>query len=221
MNKPNNRTIRTIVATGSLVAIIIMGIPWVDEYLRLSREAAELVDLESQLADSQAQDLQLSRIETKLSTELDALAARSINPDKVDAVREILIEIVRAAGGRVRRLEIADGEVRPWAVENDDPRSGSMPLYGEESGFVLHTHAVELQADGSLETVRKIIAEIGSQDWLLTTKGLTTRPSGVSDSMVSLELKLVLYGLTAKQHQSDDDEFEGELARHTGVFGYR
>jgi hypothetical protein len=208
MNNRNNRATRAtraIVASGSLLAIIFIGIPWVDEYLRLRRDAAELSELETQYAENQQRTKQLERIETKLTGELETLVARSVDPTKTESVREILIEIVRQAGGRIRRLEISEDETRIWAAENDDPRNDTMPLYAEESRFVLHTHLVELQADGSLESVRQILERVSSQGWLMTTKGLMTVPTSVRESPVNLELRFLLYGLGPNEHESEED----------------
>lgn len=211
MNNRNNRATRVIVASGSLLAIVLIGIPWVDEYLRLRRDAVELTELESRLVKNQARDLQLDRIEPVMNQELNSLLARSTNPTKLNVIRESLIRVVRGAGGRLRRLEIADGKTRPWAIEEDDPRHESMPLYGEESGFVLHKHAVELHADGSLESVRQIIRDVFDQGWLMTTTGLTARPTGVKDSPVTLEIHLVLFGIGPNQEEAND-EFGADFA---------
>ena len=205
MNNPNNRATRAIVASGSLLAIIFIAIPWVDEYLRHRRDAAELIELEIKLVETEQQKQRLDRIEGNLTSELETRLASSIDPTKTEAVRERLIEFVRQAGGRIRRLDVAEGETRVWAIENDDPRMDTMPLYGEESRFVLHTHIVELQADGSLESVRQILSSVSNQGWLMTTKGLTMVPTSVRESPVNLELRLVLYGLGPNEREPEED----------------
>ena len=160
MNNPNNRATRAIVASGSLLAIIFIAIPWVDEYLDLRRGAAQLGELEIEFVEAQQREKQMDRLGAKLTGELDRLLAISFDPSKTEEVRETLIEIVRQSGGRLRRLEIAEGETRPWKIENDDPTSEITQLDGEESRFILHTHQVELQADGSLESIRQILSSV-------------------------------------------------------------
>ena len=205
MNNPNNRATRAIVASGSLLAIIFIAVPWVDEYVDLRRAAAELGELEIKFVETQQREKQMDRIEAKLTGELERLLAHSFDPSKTEAVREALIEIVRQSGGRLRRLEIAEGETRPWKIENDDPRSETTQLDGEESRFVLHTHQVELQVDGSLESVRQILSSVANQGWLMTTKGLTAVPTSVRESPVNLELRFVLYGLGPKEREPEED----------------
>ena len=216
MNNRNNRATRVIVASGSLLAIIFIAAPWVDEYLRLRRDAAELVELQMKFAETEQRMQRLDRIETKLSDELQSLLARSVNPANTESVRETLIDFVRQAGGRIRRLEIAEGETRVWAIEGDDPRSDTMPLYGEESRYVLHTHLVELQVDGSLESVRKVLGSVTNHGWLMTTKGLAMVPTGVRESPVNLEFRMVLYGLGANEREPEEDfeEYEDPAKRN-------
>lgn len=205
MNNPNNRATRAIVASGSLLAIIFIAGPWVDEYFELRQAAAELGELDDKLVEAQQREKQIDRIEAKLTDELENLLTRSFDPTKTEAVREALIKMVRQSGGRLRRLEIAEGETRPWNIENDDPRSETTQFNREESRFVLHAHQVELQADGSLESVRQILSSVANQGWLMTTKGLTAVPTSVRESPVRLELRFVLYGLGPNEREPEED----------------
>ena len=205
MNNPNNRATRAIVASGSLLAIIFVAVPWVDEYLELRRSAANLGELEIQFVQAQQREKRMDRIEAKLTGEMDRLLARSFDPTKTETVREALIEIVRQSGGRLRRLEIVEGDTRPWMVENDDPRSETSELDGEESKFVLHAQEVELRADGSLESVRQILSSVFDQGWSMTTKGLTAVPTSIRESPVTLDLHFVLYGLGPNEREPEED----------------
>ena len=205
MNNRNKRATRAIVASGSLLAIIFVAIPWVDEYLRLRHDASEFSEMEEKLVENKTQTEKLARIESKLDLELESLRARSVEPHDTLVVRETLIDVVRKAGGRVRRLEITDGEERPWAIANDDPHFDNPPLYEEESEFVLHSHSVELQVDGSLLAARGILDSISNQGWLMTTKALTVTPTNDPQSPVAIELRVVVYGLGLRRHVLEDD----------------
>ena len=214
MNNRNNRTIRAIVAIGSLVAILAIGIPWVDEYISLGRDASELTELRVQLIESEQRDEQLDRLESKLADELSALAKRNIDTEKTPEVRETLIGIIREAGARLRNLDVGSTESRDWAIDNDDPRAATMPQYADESDFELLTHIVDLRADGSLESVRRIMKEIIDQGWLMTTSSMKIVPTGVRESPISIELRIVLYGLRLRP---EDDEFDDEFAYDEGA----
>lgn len=205
MNNPNNRATRAIVASGSLLAIIFIAVPWVDEYLDLRREAATLGELEIKLVEAEQREKRMDRIEAKLTGQLARLLAQSFDPTKTEVVREALIKIVRQSGGRLRRLEIAKGDTRPWNIQDDDPRLETTPLIGEESRFILHSHQVELQADGSLESVRHILSSVANHGWFMTTKELTAAPTSVRESPVNLELRFILYGLGIKEREPEED----------------
>ena len=211
MNNQNNRATkptrltRAIVASGSLLAIIVVGLPSVDEYFRLRRNAVELSELESKYSQIQTQAVRLQRVEESLTKQLQEMVVRSVDPSKTEFIRESLIESVRQAGGRIRRLEIAAGENRAWAIENDNPHNGTLPIYGEESRFTLHTHTVDLQADGSLESIRQVLSSVHNQGWLMTIKNLTMSPTSIRQSPVSLELRLVMYGLSVSETEPEED----------------
>lgn len=162
-------------------------------------------DLEIQFSEIQQKREKLDRIEDKLNATLVDLSNRSVVPTKTESVRETIIEIVRKSGGRLRRLEIGEAEARPWAIENDSPLNHTIPTYGEESQFTLYSHVVELQADGSLESVRQILGQATSQGWLMATKSLTMTPTALKESPMSLELRLVLFGLGPKEREVEEE----------------
>ena len=207
MNNRNDRTIRAIVAIGSLVAILAIGIPWVDEYLSLGRDASELTKLRAELMDAQQREERLDRLEANLNDQLTKLSARSIDQESIAEVRDTLIGIIRDAGAQLRNLDVGGGEVRVWAMDNDDPRAATMPLYADESDYELLTHTVDLRADGSLESVRRIMTGILEQGWLMTTNNMKTVPTGVRETPVSFELRIVLYGLQVRPEEEFEDGF--------------
>ncbi len=92
MNNRNNRATRAIVASLSLLAIIVFAVPWVDEYLRLRGDAAELTELEGKFAELRERNEQLNRIDAKLTDKLKDLDARSIDPSKTEMVREMIVQ---------------------------------------------------------------------------------------------------------------------------------
>ena len=206
------RTIGAIMASGSLIAIIAIGLPWADEYQRLRREAAEFDGLQVQLIEAQHRQKQLDQIEKKISEQLDAAINGSTTPQNTQAVREQLIDFVRESGGRLRRLEIGIGRTRRWAANGDDPRADSPPLDQQESRFLLHKHKVELQAEGSLMAVRRVLERIASQGWLMTTENLKVMPTGIPETPVKLEIQIFLYGIGPGERTPSE-----EFALHVGT----
>ncbi len=209
MNNMNSRATRAIVASLSLIAIIAIGIPWVDEYFTLRSEARELSAMDGQFTLVQNKQKRLRELESNISADLDSHLNRSIDPEKSQEVRNTLIAIIRESGGRLRSLEISKGRVRPWAIENDDPRQESLPQYSDESDYILHAHEVELRIDGSLETVTKILQGIAKRGWYMTTNSLVLMPTEGNLPLVASEIRLIVFGLSPKPIE-DEDEF----ARH-------
>lgn len=205
--KPN-RTTGVIVSAVSLIAIFAIAVPWVDEYFDLKRDTAEINDLEDEIAQVRQRQVALQRIESKLDSELTPFLEHNITADRIESVREALIETVRSSKALLRQLEIVPAEPRVWMAE-DDARNNTAPLYGLDSRFVLHTHSVELQADGTLDAIKKIIDSIHRQSWLAMTKTLNIVPTTTKATPVTLELRLTVFGLEpAKEVEAEGDDFD-------------
>tara|TARA_R110002049_G_scaffold27321_1_gene93927 strand:- start:18152 stop:18805 length:654 start_codon:yes stop_codon:yes gene_type:complete len=211
MNNRNDRTIRAIVAIGSLVAILAIGIPWVDEYISLGRDASELSELRVELIDAQERNAQLDRLEKKLVRRLAVLSQRSVGTDDMADIRDTLIGMIRDAGARLRNLDVGNSDARVWAMDDDHPRAATMPQYADESEYELLTHTVDLRADGSLESIRKIMSGILDQGWLMTTTNMKIVPTGVRESPISIELRLVLYGLQDRPEEELEEDFASRI----------
>ncbi|TWU37069.1 hypothetical protein Poly41_31950 [Novipirellula artificiosorum] len=176
-----------------------------DEYFRLRNEVTEMSEMGSQFTQVQLQQKRLHQIEAKIKSELDAALARSIDPEKRQAVRNTLLTIIRDAGGRLRNLEISEGHDRPWAIDSDNPRSETMPEYGEESNYLLYAHEIELRIDGSLQDVTKILQGIAAQGWYMTTKSLAMMPTDGNLPIIAAEMRLTVYGLGPKPEEAEQE----------------
>ncbi len=203
--KLDSRITRLIVATASLGAIIALGIPWVDEYFELRREVAEFDELHGELKQIRDRSERLIQIEENLNEKLNSLNTRSINPETKDLVREQLVEIVRRHGGRLRSLEVHTGIVRPWATSGDNPLADAMPEFGEESEYVLHSHDVELRADGTLGSIEDIIASIAQEGWFASTRSMNVLPTGKPEAPAAIELRLTVFGLTVAPEEPEEE----------------
>lgn len=210
--KPN-RTTGVIVSAVSLVAIIAIAVPWVDEYFDLIRDTAAVSDMQDEIERVRQRQVALERIETKLDSELNPFLEHNVTADQVESVREALIETVRSSKALLRQLEIVSAEPRAWMAD-DDARNSSASLYGLDTRFVLHAHSIELQADGSLDAIKKVIEGVQRQRWLLITKSMSIAPTTTKEMPVTMELRLTVFGLEpAKETETDDDEFAiGDVA---------
>jgi hypothetical protein len=202
------RTSRAIIASASLLAIALVGGKWIDEYLTLSRDAAQMHLLQAEFDEAHQRRERLLSIEKRLGQQLEQIQKRSVGPEDIERIRQRLIGIVRDAGTSLRRLEIGENEVRPWSTEHDDPRKDTAPLYGESSAFVLHKHAVQVQADGKIESIAKVLQQINNCGWLMSTKSLLISPTGAQNSLNSIEVTLILYGLEPAPESSVEENEE-------------
>jgi hypothetical protein len=202
----NGRTMRAIVASFSLLAILVIGGRWIEEYLMLSRDAAEVDVMKAEFEETHRRRQRLLAVEAKLNQALSAARKRGIVPQNMEQVRETLIKIVRDAGASLRRLEVGENEVRMWSMENDDPRNDTMPLYSQASPFRLHKHRVEIQADGTIGSVQEILKAINTCGWSMSTKNMLISPTGSAGSLTSIEFNLILYGLEFAPEDSLDDQ---------------
>ena len=217
MSLSNNRATRAIVASLSLTAILAIGIPWVDEYRSLCEEADDLIRLGGQANEVRERDQQLRRIETKIVARLSDDQRRSVTAENTEEVRNQLIAIIRESGGRLRNLDIDEGRQRPWAIENDDPHADTIPRFAEESDYILHKHEIEMRVDGSIETLKKVLDGIAKQKWFMRTSNLLMNPTDGKSSTIALELRLLVYGLTPRPEEPDE-EFAVRHGRHQSVY---
>lgn len=206
-NFASGRTSRAMIASFSLLAIALIGGKWIEEYLLLSRDAAQMDVLQAEFDEAHRRREKLLSIEWKLKGALTRAKERGVGPDDIEFVRESLIGIVRDAGASLRRLEVGEDEVRAWSMEEDDPRNDTAPLYGDDSSFVLHKHTVQIQADGRMESIEKVLENINSHGWLMSTKNLLIGPTGSINAMASIEVTMILYGLEpAPEDLMEEDE---------------
>jgi hypothetical protein len=219
LNFAAGRTSRAIIASFSLLAIALIGGTWIEEYVLLSRDAAQMDVLQAEFDEAHRRRQKLLSIESKVKGALTRAKERGVGPDDIEFVRESLISIARDAGASLRRLEVGENEVRAWSLEQDDPRNDTAPLYGENSSFVLHKHAVQIQADGGMEAIRKVLEEINNRGWLVSTKNLSIGPTSSVNAMTSIEVTMVLYGLEpAPENLMEEEE---DFAMRTNARQFR
>lgn len=204
MTPVRERITRVSVATASLLAIITLGIPWADEYFAHRQDLAEFTELQAELNEVQLRSKRLEVIAENLSNTLEELTDRSVVPETVTLVREDMIEIVRRRGGRLRSLDISNGLVRPWALENDNATEDAMPDFAVESDYDLHQQEVDLQADGTLDSIVGIVRDIVDRGWFVRTRMMQVMPTGKAEAPISIEWRMILYGMEKRPEENDD-----------------
>jgi hypothetical protein len=205
MNRSYSRLIRATIGIGSFVAIIAIGIPWVDEYLGRRRDVNELVELRAELEQATFRDQRLGQIATQLVESLQTMQGRSIKESEAARVRDVLTEVVRKSGAKLRHIDAIPGQKRPWGISDDDVRKTTAPEIGQESNLVLTTVTIELKAAGPIEAINKILSEITSQGWLMSTTALVIAPAEDKSTDVALEIRMTAFGLELESKKPTDE----------------
>ena len=204
MKPQSNRTTQTIVASISLVVIVIAGISGVDEYRALQRSGQEVALLRADWNARQIETKKLAEIQEKISKELRDLESRTTGPAEIEAARDRLIELVRLSGARLRQLDVSNQSERAWAIAGDHPRNASINNAAEPSRYLLYTQVLELRAEGSYGTVRKLMDQIASQPWMMKTNRFSISLASGDRQNVAIEMTVTLYGLKERLTNSDE-----------------
>lgn len=204
MRKPNDRVIRAIVVGGSLTVLVAFGYPLVDKARRTQDANRAFVELEKEFQTTQERNQRLQRIEQTLRMQKDELTKQNVTPKEISDVRDSVISMVRRNGGRLRSLEIQDGNKRPWAEEGDQPYNRDMPEFGTESEFELHSHALSLSVVGPLDSVLGIVRSLNGHRWLMSIEAMDLKPHDTDTTDVDLELTMTLFGLEIAPETTED-----------------
>lgn len=204
MRKPNDRVIRAIVAGGSLTVLVAFGYPMVDKTKRMQDANRAFVELEKEFQTTQQRNQRLQRIEQTLQIQKNNLTQQNVTPKDISRIRDSIISMVRRNGGRLRSLEIQDGNKRSWAEEGDQPHDRDMPEFGNESEFELHSHALSLSIVGPLDSILGIVRSLKNHHWLMSVETMDLKPHDKTTSDVDLELGMTLFGLEMAPEPSEE-----------------
>ena len=204
MKANRSRLTGGIVAFLSFVVLLVFGYPLADEALQRREDDLALAQLEEEFRLMETRSSRLAKIEETLKRKKSELMEACITGNRIPDLRDEIIGLVRLSDARLRGLDTHDGQTRPWATDNDDPRSRRLPDFGMESDFELQTHTLNLTADGSLASVKQIIARIEQHHWLMTIDSLEVKPTQANGSTASLDLRLTFYGLDAVPQEVEE-----------------
>ncbi|MEM1224440.1 MAG: hypothetical protein AAGJ40_02020 [Planctomycetota bacterium] len=204
MHNRNDRVIRAIVAAGSLLAVVVVGLNLVDEYRHQRDEQSALADLEARLVNAQSRDARLKLIEGTLQEERDRLVSQSTTPSQIQQVRDQVLQIVQQTSVKLRSLDVGEGQSRPWAHSGDDPSRTQLPEFDNESDFELHSHVLTLTADAPLANIMAFMDEFNGRGWLMNVNALEMKHM-TDDDRIALNLEWTLYGLMEAAVDPTDD----------------
>lgn len=186
---------RWLIVTGcTIVAAIVTVLPQVDQYLTLSADENQQVQL---LEESQRTAEELPRFRTRVDEtlgQLGKLEDRMLTEAAVADFRNHLIEIVRESGCQMRRLGVGNVQSRPWHAD-DDPIDTKTKNKSPQTSFTLEIRPVNLLVTGSTIEVRALLSRVESDGMVVHARNLDLRPAGGNRSVVQLDLELWYFSL--------------------------
>ena len=201
-----------IVMTATLTAGLIFLLPAVDS---LNTERSRCSELRASLDEGREEITGLDTWKQRLGQQIDLLhqfESRAFAAVEVEAFRSELLDRVRSTNCTMRRIRVSDPRFRDWMGTDDDPLADGATEsdeYEDESSFLLETRQLLLVAEGPLDNIRHLLAEIQSTERLIHFSSVSIREAEDGPGEVSLELELLLFNLVQKQFD-DDEEFEDE-----------
>jgi hypothetical protein len=184
-----------IVTTLTLLVGLVFTWPAVDSYLAASQQRASLLD-DLQEGEAIAGRLNLYRQQmAKKSAELAALEQKVLSDDELEAFRSQLVEAVKGAGCKLRRVRISDPTSRVWYDQDDPLDSRARSEKDKKSPFKLQQRQLGLLVTGPLDKVFDLLARLGEQDRLIHSGNFVLRKSTEDPAHIELDLDLVLFNL--------------------------
>ncbi|NOY43197.1 MAG: hypothetical protein GXP26_15360 [Planctomycetes bacterium] len=190
----SHRKLIVVIATIAIGLVVL--IPLVDEYFDIKescRALADKLDCAHQTAktlpDIEGQVL-------RLTGELRELEKRAVSEKGVSQYRRKLVELIRSADCRVRRLEVSQPTLRPW-LENDDPLQQIVPkgMAVKKTPFTLERRSVLLLVDGTMGNVRSLLEQLHKDKALAYPSRLDLRTNAGRGGSVTLEMEMWLFAL--------------------------
>lgn len=186
------RKIFVIILTCVLALVTVW--PVVDEYFVIQDACAQLelsiVEAEEEASSAPA----LRKAATERSAQLSELRKRTMTLEGVHEFSSDVVEMTRAAGCQLRRVDLGTVQKRRW-YENDNPLSAPPPN-GKETPFELSSQRIALSITGPLDRVQTLLAELHRMDKLSHTQSMQLKPADEQRREVNLDLELLFFDLT-------------------------
>ncbi len=190
----SHRKLIVVIAT-TVIGLLVL-VPLVDDYFDIKENCKALVD---ELDCAQQTVKTLPGIEeqvVRLTGELRELEKRAVSEREVSQYRRKLVELIRSADCRVRRLEVSQPALRPW-VENDDPLHQTLPkgMAVKKTPFTLERRSVLMLVDGTMDNVQNLLERLDKDKAFAYPSRLDLRTNARREGAVTLEMELLLFAL--------------------------
>jgi Tfp pilus assembly protein PilO len=184
-----------IVITISLLVAMVFTWPAVDFYLAAAQQRAQLLD-DLQEGEEIAGKLQLYQTQVeKKNAQLSELEKRVLSTEELDRFREQLVEGVKSAGCKLRRIKLSDPNLRTWYDQDDPFDSRARTEKDKKSPYKLQSLQLGVQVTGPMEKIFEFLAKLSEQDRLIHTGNFVLRKSTEDNNLVEMDLDLILFDL--------------------------
>jgi hypothetical protein len=184
-----------IVITATFVIGVVFTWPAVDYYFAAASNHRQLIaEVEEGTATASRLVLYQNQLQ-KQTDKLRTLQERALSADRVESFRGQMTEWVKASGCQLRRVKLADPQLRPW-YDDDHPLDNRVRTEKDtKTQFKLRQQSLNLLVTGPMEGVSDLLARLGEQDLLLHTGNLLLRRNAEDPKFVEMELDLILFDL--------------------------
>jgi hypothetical protein len=184
-----------IVITATFVIAVVFTWPAVDYYFAAAANHRQLIDeVEEGTATAGRLGLYQNQLE-KQTEKLRTLQERALSAEGIETFRGQVTEWVKASGCQLRRVKLADPQLRPWYEDDHPLENRSRTEKDTKTPFKLRQQSLNLLLTGPMERVSDFLAHLGEQDLLLHTGNLLLRRNPDNPQDVELELDLMLFDL--------------------------
>ncbi len=186
-----------IVIVVTFVVGLVLVLPLVDVYCA---ERDEKGDVLAQLGLARRITSDLGKFEERVQDrvdELHVLEARTVDQDEVPEFRGQLVDMVRASGCSLRRLNVGAASTRPWH-EGDDPlasRADAKRNDDDDTDLDLQWRPVSISLSGSIASLQAFLQRLEAAGTLMHTKTFEMYPSSPSRHTVTLDMELWYFTL--------------------------
>lgn len=184
-----------IVITATFVIGVVFAWPAVDYYFAAAANHRQLI-AEVEEGAATASRLELYRDQLQKQTEkLRTVQERALSADKVESFRGQVTEWVKASGCQLRRVKLAEAQLRPWYAEDHPLENRARTEKDTKTAFKLRQQSLNLLVTGPMDRVSDFLARLGEQELLLHTGSLLLRRNPEAPQDVELDLDLMLFDL--------------------------
>lgn len=182
-----------------IIATFVIGVvftwPAVDYYFAAAANHRQLIgEVEEGTATASRLELYQNQLQ-KQSEKLRTLQERALSADKVEAFRGQVTEWVKASGCQLRRVKLAEVQLRPWYEDDHPLEIRPRTEKDTKTPFKLRQQSLNLLVTGPMDRVSDFLARLGEQDLLLHTGNLLLRRNPEQPQDVEMDLDLILFDL--------------------------